>query len=89
VSKRPVHQGEHSPGEVVLLNEQLSIDLALEKGVEAENGGPPIGREDGGAGLAGGGRKPEFEAAAGFGSPWSPAGARIREPPLKADAKRN
>ena len=52
MAERPLHQREHSVGEMVLLEEGGPIHFALEEGVEAKDRGPAICREDGGSGGA-------------------------------------
>ena len=43
MAERSVHQREHAVGEVVLLKELRTVDLPLEKRIEAKNGGPSVG----------------------------------------------
>ena len=47
MTERPIHQREHAVGEVVLLEELRTIDLALEEGIEVENRGATVSGKDG------------------------------------------
>lgn len=52
VPEGAVHEGQHPGREIVFLEERVTIDLALEKRIEAENGGAPIRGENRRAGCA-------------------------------------
>ena len=46
MAKCSIYQREHPVGKIVLLEEFGTVDLTLQKGFKAENGGPPVGSKD-------------------------------------------
>ena len=47
MAKSSVYQGPHAVGKVIFLEEVAPIDLAIQKGVEAEDRGSPIRHKNG------------------------------------------
>lgn len=52
MAKGPIHQREHSVGEIVLLEELSAVDLSLEECIEVEDRGAAIHRIDRRTGCA-------------------------------------